>query len=145
MKIEDFGNLTSVVDLWPMLTFWPFDLKNNGLLPDDKLYHVVKFREDRFKIVTCRRQTDKQTETEYLSRPPIFDKNLRFSQVMISSWTGWCRGSTLTFELSLLGLMPDPTTNCHIGALQAMPCIRNLSLEWRLSQVSHLLARVGGR
>ena len=53
MKIEDFRNTTFVVDLGPMLTFWSmFDLKNKRLLPYDKLYHVVKFREDRFKIVT---------------------------------------------------------------------------------------------
>ena len=41
-----------------LLTFgicWHFDLKNNKFLPYDKLHHVVKFCEDRFKIVTCRR------------------------------------------------------------------------------------------
>ena len=52
MKIEDFRNTTLVVDL--------LTSKNNGLLSYDKLYHVVKFREYRFKIVTCRRQTDRQ-------------------------------------------------------------------------------------
>ena len=95
MKIEDFRNLTQVVDLWPMLIFWcmmtlknnwlvefsdlkyksssnfksirwklrilepsprllTFGLKYNRLLPYDKVFHVVKFCEDRFKIVTCR-------------------------------------------------------------------------------------------
>ena len=49
MKIEDFRNLKK------LLTFWPFDLKNERLLPYAKLYHVVKFCEDRFEIVTCRR------------------------------------------------------------------------------------------
>ena len=42
MKIEDFRNTTWDVDLWPMLTFWPFDLKKNKLRPFDILYHVVK-------------------------------------------------------------------------------------------------------
>ena len=36
-----------------------FDLKNNRLLAYDKLYHVVKFREDRFKNVICRQLTNK--------------------------------------------------------------------------------------
>ena len=53
MNIEDCRNPTLVVDLWPMSTFWPFDLKNNRLLPCDKLYHMLKSPEDRFKIVTC--------------------------------------------------------------------------------------------
>ena len=65
MKIEEFRNLSQVVDL---LTFWPFDLKNNSLLSYDKLYHVVKFCEDRLKIVTCRWQKDRQTQTDRITK-----------------------------------------------------------------------------
>jgi len=46
MKIEDFRNLTKVVNLWLMLTFCSFDLKNNRLPAYVKLYHLVKFPED---------------------------------------------------------------------------------------------------
>ena len=53
VKIEDFRNSTK------LLTFGlrgPFELKkkNNRLLGYDEQYHVVKFGEDQFKIVTCR-------------------------------------------------------------------------------------------
>ena len=57
MKIEDFRNTTLVV------TFGlcsPFDLKNNSLLPDDKLYHVVKIGLKLWPVGD--RQTDKQTD-----------------------------------------------------------------------------------
>ena len=54
MKIEDFRNVTKLVTIG---LCWPFDLKNNRLLAYNELDQVVKFREDRFKIVTCRRMT----------------------------------------------------------------------------------------
>ena len=63
-----------------MLTFWPFDPKNNRLLYYDKLYHVVKFHEDRLKIVICRRQTEKDKQNNKINWPTYL-KNLRFSQV----------------------------------------------------------------
>ena len=53
MKIEGLRNLTDLLT---------FGLKNNRLLAYDELYHVMKFHEDRFKIVACRRQTDRQIE-----------------------------------------------------------------------------------
>ena len=57
-KFKPMGWKLRILETSPkLLTFglcWPFDLKNNWLLPDDKLHHVVKFLEDRFKIVTCR-------------------------------------------------------------------------------------------
>ena len=55
MKNDDFRNLTL---RWPLL----FDLKTNRLLSWDYLYNLLKFHDDRFRIVTCRRLTDKQTD-----------------------------------------------------------------------------------
>ena len=75
LKYKSFSNFKSIgwklriLEISPkLLTFWPLDLKNNRLFPYDKLYHVVKFREDRFKIVTCRQWRDKQTHNNKIDR-----------------------------------------------------------------------------
>ena len=64
MKIEDFRNLTEVVDFCPKLILWPFDLKNNRLLAYDKLYHVVKIG------LKLRPGDDKQSDRQVWKRPP---------------------------------------------------------------------------
>ena len=48
MKIEDFRNLTK------LLTFGYVDLLTSVGFLLMMNYHLVKFREDQFKIVTCR-------------------------------------------------------------------------------------------
>ena len=59
-NFKSIGWKLRILEIRPkLLTFslyWLFDLltSNKRLLPDDKLYHVVKSREDLFKIVTWR-------------------------------------------------------------------------------------------
>ena len=58
-----------------------FDLKINRHHSWDDLYNSVKFHDDRFGIVTCRRQTDRQNNKidwpihEYLTNTRVLEKS----------------------------------------------------------------------
>ena len=60
----------------------------SSFLASDQPYHLVMFREDRFKIVTCRRLTYKQTESH--SRTTNIFANLRFCKYIGQSILLFC-------------------------------------------------------
>ena len=64
------------------------------------------------------------------------------------SLIGRCRGSTINFELSRLGSIPDPTINClvlHWQSIATWCAVPQMDFKMSVfSQISHLLALVGG-
>ena len=69
MKNDDFTNLTSR---------WPFDFKIKRLLSCDNLYNLVKFHDDRFRIATCMRKIDRQTDRQAGRRPLVAEHQMTF-------------------------------------------------------------------
>ena len=90
IKIEDLKNLKKLLTLGRWRAFDLLMSTINRILSDHQLHHLVKFLEDRFKIVTCRwlkvsRQTNR-TDQHTRQKKLFFPSNKQTRQSQSTAW-----------------------------------------------------------